>query len=773
MPYSNIDLCGLWRFQPDPSEEGEKIGYFDPEYDIKLWREVQIPCDFESCMPNLDTYEGMGWFRKNIIISSEWKNKRIVLHFEGVNYHAKVWVNGKFVGENLDGFLPFDFSIGNIVRFGEKNVIVVKVDNIRKQGEVPGLQRGWRTFGGILREVSLISTNFTYIDQANITTEPLGKGWNISLNCDLLNENNHDVSVEVAVQITGVLNHLSQPIVIDGNNIANFSFEDQIEKVNAWSPDSPNLYNAKVELIIDGQIISEKTICFGFRKIEAKNGKLLLNGEPIYLVGFNRHEDSPHKNMTTDMEIARRDLLDMKEAGANFVRLCHYPHHPRELDLCDEIGLLVMDEIPLYWWDGNNEGEENCQKKLESAKRQLEKMIQRDINHPSVIFWSVSNETQEERPEVAEGNRQLIRLAKELDPTRLSVHVSDHWKQYPNFSEDDVICVNGYPSLDRRGYNGEIGYDLSESTRFWQKGLLELNRQYPDKPILVTEFGYASFDGIYNNGFGEDMQSLAIESEFRGMSASYICGATVWCWADHPWPQAYFSFCKYLGISPYGVVTRDRKKLKAYWTIRSLFYENQGRNKPKREISIETPAGYEVTMVRDNMLNIPYVNFPDGFGIRPMKLDDASLWTDIVRDAEDYIEIKDDLFYKTSFGYDMQAIQWRGFIITNSKGLGVGTITAWYNRGYKGKDYGNINWVAIRPAYQGKGLGKAALSYALNKLAKWHDRCFLVTQTKRLNAIKLYLNFGFMPELEVPEDNDIWREVKYNLKHPTLEKYIL
>ncbi len=185
---------------------------------------------------------------------------------------------------------------------------------------------------------------------------------------------------------------------------------------------------------------------FGFRRIEAGEGGLLLNGRPVFLTGFNRHEDSPCTGMAPDLGIVRRDLEDMVRLGANFVRLCHYPHDPRELDLCDELGLLAMAEIPLYWWNGLEEGEEACARKLAAAERQLTNMIRRDVNHPSVILWSVSNETQEQRAEVAAGNAELVRLAKRLDPSRLAVHVSDHWREHPHFEADDVLCVNAYPS---------------------------------------------------------------------------------------------------------------------------------------------------------------------------------------------------------------------------------------------------------------------------------------------------------------------------------------
>ena len=772
MPRERIDLCNLWRFQPDPGLEGEKTGYYNKEYDTRFWREVKLPCDFETCLSNLDSYEGTGWFRKNINIPDGWNDKRIVLRFEGVNYHAKVWVNGEVVGENHDGFLPFEFPIENFIKFGEDNVIVVRADNIRRAGEVPGLQRGWRAFGGILREVELIATNLLYIDQVKIVAEPTETGGKFGIFTIIKNQHPKPVELEMLINLTDK----------DGNSITKYKVEKfqiesgekiiskeyEIEGVKKWSPLEPNLYIAEINLSVDDDIIDEKKVRFGFRKIDVHDGKLLLNGNPIYLTGFNRHEDSPRRNMTADLETARADLIDMKNAGSNFVRLCHYPHHPAELDLCDELGMLAMDEIPLYWWDGLNEGEENYKLKFQAAKRQLKTMINRDINHPSVIFWSVSNENHEDRPEVAKGNQELVRLAKGLDPTHLAVHVSSYWERYPNFDSDDVICVNNYPSLNKRGFEGKHDYDFSESTKYWRDNLQKLHKIYPQKPILVTEFGYASFEGVYGNGFGEDTQAQAIEKEFAGMDAPYVCGATIWCWADHPWPPSIFSFSYYLGISPYGVVTRERRKLMAYRTVRRIFREKQGFVEPPRK---ESSPGTGVTMIRPNLLDIPQIPFPEGFSIRPMRTDEGAIWRDIERDAERYFSVSDEIFYH-QFGSDLPATQWRSYLIFNEKGVAVGTISAWYVRDFRNEDYGLVHWVAVRPAYHNKGIGKAALSYALNQMAQWHDKAYLNTSIERIPAIKLYLDFGFLPDLDSPHALEKWRKLKENLKHPVLEKLI-
>ncbi len=770
-----LDLCGLWRFQPDPAGEGEAAGYFRADYDARFWREVRLPADFETCHPALDTYEGAGWFRRVVTIPASWRDKRVTLNFEGVNDHAAVWVNGQRVGVHLDGFLPFAFAIQDVLDFDGANVIVVRADNIRYPGEVPGLQRGWRTFGGILREVSLIATEKCYIDHVAAVAEPLAQGGVLSLDVTVKNARAADALVGLAAVVTdGAGRQLArlpaapQPISAGGETF--FALAGHVFEALPWSPAASNLYTVQATLEITGIAVDTRVFRIGFRRIEAHDGQVWLNGEPLYLTGFNRHEDSPRSNMCPDLETTRRDLEAMKESGANFVRLCHYPHHPAELDLCDELGLLAMGEIPLYWWDGLNEGEAACAAKLDTAKRQLQALIRRDANHPSVIFWSVSNETEERRPEVAAGNRALVSLARDLDPTRLAVHVSNHWQDAPNFDADDVICVNGYPSVYGRYERSNPNYDFAQSTAFWRDGLAALHARYPNKPILVTEFGYTSFQHVTDNAFSEEAHADALTHEFAGMDAPYVCGATVWCWADHPWPPATFAFCRYLGVSPYGVLTRDRRRRKPLWAIRRLFREKQGLPEPPKSTTPHLGmAGYEVYMIRPHLRDISQVPFPEGFSIRAMRLDEGALWTDIERDAEPHFPIDDEAFH-SEFGNYLQMTQWRSFVVTDAKGAGVGVVSAWFAREFKGEDYGMIHWIAIRQAYQGLGLGKAALSFALNQLSQWHKRAFLGTQTKRLNAIKLYLDFGFEPDLDPPGARDVWREVAARLSHPLLER---
>ena len=174
-------------------------------------------------------------------------------------------------------------------------------------------------------------------------------------------------------------------------------------------------------------------------------------------------------------------------------------------------------------------------------------------------------------------------------------------------------------------------------------------------------------------------------------------------------------------------------------------------------------------MIRPHMEDIPEAPFPEGYSIRPMRSGEIGLWTDIQLDAEPYVRITPGTFLR-EFGSDLPAITRRCFFVTDEKGVAVGVISAWYSRDFKGGDHGRIHWVAVRPSYQGRGLGKAALSYALKRLAEWHERSFLDTSTARIRAIKLYLDFGFVPDLDLPGACDAWREVRSALSHPVLEE---
>lgn len=764
----NIGLNGVWRFQPDPYEEGEALGWFADDCDSRLWRETAVPSTFDRSLPLLHGYEGAAWYRRTIEAPESWQGRRIVMRFEGVNYHARVWVNGQEVGTNDDPFLPFELRLDPHLEFGRANSIAVRVDNVRRQGEVPGKERGWRPFGGILRDVSLIAINPLHLKCIQINAAADGQ---FMFGAEVGNEHPTSAPAEVLVRVASAdgreLKTLpTQREDVSSSKTANLSCVHRFHGIDAWSPHRPTLYVAHVELRSGEEVIEHRSVRFGFRTIQVQDNRILLNGEPIYLIGFNRHEDSPRSDMVPDLEIARKDLRHMKELGCNFVRLCHYPHDPREIDLCDELGLLVMGEIPVYWWHGHAEGEQKHLEKLNAARRQLAAMIERDFNHPSVIFWSVSNETDEDRNEVAEGNAELVRLAKQLDPSRLATHVSMKWNSAPRFEADDVCCVNSYPTWYHHGMRKQFDFTPAQGGAEWRRQLANLHEAYPDKPIFVTEFGHPAIEGTFGSMAGEDFQAEVIREEYKAFDAPYVCGATIWCYADHPWPEE--NFIQYMTTSPFGVVTRDRRHKKAVGIVRELFHARHAiEPKARNRVTPAPDADIPVQMVRPHMRDVSQFQFPAGFGIRAMRRDEGAIWTDVQKDAERLMKIGDDLF-TNEFGDDPDAIERRCFLILNEHGSAVGTISGWYSRDYRGQDHGRIHWFAIRPACQGKGLAKPAMTHAMNAMAQWHDRAWLATSTGRTGAIKIYLDFGFVPVIDGEYDRAVWQAFRQKLSHPLL-----
>ena len=174
-----------------------------------------------------------------------------------------------------------------------------------------------------------------------------------------------------------------------------------------------------------------------------------------------------------------------------------------------------------------------------------------------------------------------------------------------------------------------------------------------------------------------------------------------------------------------------------------------------------------VQMIRPHLRDIPQIPFPEGFAIRALRRDEGPLWADVQRDAEELFPIKDDLFAR-EFGYDPRAVEQRCFFVTNHKGAAVGTISAWYGGRGTGQDWGRIHWVAVRPLYQGRGLGKASLSYAMNRMAEWHEQAWLATSTARLPALAMYLDFGFVPDITPTGALEAWHLVRERLPHPAL-----
>jgi len=595
-----VPLTGKWTFTADRENKGIAETYFAADFDAHAWEPVSIPCGFDNCGPKLKRYFGTCWFRRTFTVPETMKGQRVVLRFEGVNYNSSIWVNGRLVGENNDPFLPFEFHIEDAVNYGEANLLVVRVDNIRKPGQFP-LFEGWYGQGGILREVTLCSTHPVFVRTAHISALPEATGGRFSLRVVVDNQNTRVSKSTVKVSIADLQGNTqgvfsADAIALKGGHTAEATLEGRVSNAQPWSPGNPTLYTARVDLLSGGKEIDSVTTRFGFRSVEAKEGRIFLNGKPIYLRGFNRHEDSPTQGMATDLQLVRSDLADMKRLGANFVRLCHYPHHTGELELCDELGLLVMTENAMNGWGwpadhgapnaGFGWNKTHVPTIVQNARRSIREMVHRDYNHPSIILCSAGNESTEEHAEIVAAYNELIPYGRSLDPTRLWMHVSCK-VHLPNaktfYQSDDVIGLNCYPSA-QKGVNAQTVKDGFPQTRqYWEHVPKKVRQWYPDKPIVITECGHPLPLGVKWTS-PESLQAIIARAELEGITSSpHLSGVVLWHYTRHTWPADAF-YAGGQSISPYGYKSRDRKRNFEAMAVIEEYFKKKAEPPESREI---------------------------------------------------------------------------------------------------------------------------------------------------------------------------------------------
>jgi len=393
--------------------------------------------------------------------------------------------------------------LNKYLKFGEDNNIIISTDN-RERFEDRGPGKGIALYlsGGIVGDVSLFATDKVYLEGARFAfAEPDKSGGTFLLKGNIVNTSRQNSKVCVDLRIADKAGKSygrfrSNPESVEKGKAKVIELKGGVGGVKPWSPESPQLYFAEVTLIRNGKRVDRLTERFGFRKVEARNNRIHLNGKETFIKGISMHSGYGYYPSDSDYEpeilpcreALVRDLKLIKGLGCNYVRLGHVPRIAPELDLFDEMGLMCSVENNLHWWQndyanrswGKHEITDKHVKSIRNhTTRQFKKMILRDMNHPSVVCWSASNECRPDKKGVVDTIQASVRLARRLDPSRLATHVSAEWHSelgQDDFSCDDVISINSY----------------RKDMEFWKKELALLRQRYPDKPIMVTEFGMTS-----------------------------------------------------------------------------------------------------------------------------------------------------------------------------------------------------------------------------------------------------------------------------------------
>ncbi len=386
-------LFGTAYYTPVPELTGMEL----VEFSFDPRRQLQVPGEWNTQDERLFRYRDVVWYQRNVALDKQ-QGRRYFLHFDGVNYKAHVYLNGKPLATHTGGYTPFNVEITDTAVDGD-NYLVVRVDAALDDTTIPTKRTSdFFKYGGITRDVDLVTVPETFVRQYHFYLDNRESnriaGW---VQLDGAAAAGREVTV--AIPEAGV----EQTLRTDASGRAEFSASAELQ---LWSPRSPKLYD--VVVTSGGHRIGDR---IGFRSIETRGGKILLNGSPVFLRGISMHDESFLKpGVAFDRSDAEAQLGLVKELNGNFVRLAHYPHNEHTLRVADELGLMVWSEIPivsLIDWDND--------KTLAIALGQISGNLQRDLNRAAVVFWSIANESMPRSPERTAFLGKLAERARAID----------------------------------------------------------------------------------------------------------------------------------------------------------------------------------------------------------------------------------------------------------------------------------------------------------------------------------------------------------------------
>lgn len=535
------ELDGMWDFRM----EG-----FQQEY------QLPVPSCWEQ-HPDFLKHRGKGTYTKKVYIK---ENGNVRLEFKGVSHTADVYFDGKKIAHHYNAFTPFSA----VVRDVKKGEHEIKVEVLNTFGTHSALHtpNDYYTYGGITRPVAMETVSEVYIERIRFTPYLTDGKWNARTEVIINNLSDSEQTVTVKTTVAGL--DAKQDVKIPSAIETTVIFEQEFDNVKAWSNAKPNLYMLNVVLALDGEDIDDMIERVGFRTVEVKGCKMYLNGEPIYLKGFNRHEDYAVDGCAVTLQHMAQDMELMIGANVNAVRMCHYPNDERFLDLCDERGIMVWEENHARGFLLPDMQNPNFEKQCEDCIRE---MIENHYNHPSIVIWGILNECAAETEEGRRMYKKQYEQIKGMDLSRPTTsatcrHFTDICLDLP-----DVVSFNMYTGWYK---NAPIDERNDQEIEWIKKSGGD------GKPIIVSELGAAAIYGYRSRArekWSEEFQAdLLKESLEIYMSDERIMGVFVWQWADcRVTEEGEWFATRARCRNNKGVVDEYRRPKMAYDTVAEMF----------------------------------------------------------------------------------------------------------------------------------------------------------------------------------------------------------
>ena len=552
---TRVDLNGPWTFRVDSDGSGERLGWA---------RAVPSPVETVDVPHTWGVgrhaeHEGVAWYWRQVTVPRALQGRRLELHFGAVFYRARVFVNGALVGEHAGGHTAWFAEVTKAL--GPSGLVAVEVDNRPGLATIPGwamrlkgtgsVWYDWWHYGGLVRDVALVAHERALIRRQAIRTTLRGESARVTSQAWLEGSGAATLAGRIVGPDGEEVATARAAVSLSGSASPVLSFD--VPRPKPWHFDRPLLYTMELTLRDRSTVLDERKEAFGIRTVEIRDRGLWLNGERVRLTGITRHEESPPEGLAETRGTMKHDWDDMKALHVVLTRPVHYPQHPYVLDYADRHGVLLVPEIPMWQF---SEEQMADPKVLALAKAMVREMIEQAGNHPSIIAWSVCNESATNTAAGRAYVKAMVEHVKALDPGRYVTYADDGLPWARDAAENanqftDFIMMNQY-------FGSWAG-----PAEGLAPALEKVARMFPDRMVVISEFGLA---GLFapDTAQADRMRIAIMRSQLAEFARhDFVAGAIFWCYQDYRshrnlWPG------ETTGWVEMGLVDENRQRLPSY-----------------------------------------------------------------------------------------------------------------------------------------------------------------------------------------------------------------